>query len=217
MTSFLTERINPVQAQVEILKEGIEGKDLYLKGICLQGGVRNHNQRIYPVHEIAKSVEQLNEMLRNGEPILGEADHPEELTVSVQKASHAIVQIYMEGNNAIGKLKILDTEQGRNVRGILEGGIKLGVSSRGSGNVDGNGYVSDFEIVTVDIVARPSAPNAFPVPIYEALNYSRKGAGHIIEGLVKAAKHDPIARHYLDSELNKLAEQWVKHIESLKI
>jgi hypothetical protein len=201
MSTVLLEKFTPVQASVEILREGADGKDLYMKGIFIQGGVRNHNNRVYPVREIAKAVDQLNEQIRNGESILGEADHPEELTVSIKNASHMITQIYMDGNNGVGKLKILDTPAGQICRAIITGGGKLGVSSRGSGNVDANGNVSDFEIVTIDIVARPSAPEAYPTPIYEALGHRRKGAGAILNELARAVKHDPKAQKHLEKEV----------------
>ena len=101
--------------------------------------------------------------------VLGELDHPDTLVINVHNVSHIIQEIHMEGNDGVGKMKVLsNTPSGKIVEGLLMDGVPLGVSSRGSGNVDDwNNTVSDFEIVTVDIVATPSAQDARPTPIYE--------------------------------------------------
>jgi hypothetical protein len=169
-----------------------------MRGIFVQGGVKNHNQRVYPVHEIRDAVNQVNDVLRRGESVLGEADHPEELNINIDRVSHMITEMYMEGANGMGKLKILPTPMGNIVRTLLENGVKLGVSSRGSGNVNEGGEVSDFEIITVDIVARPSAPDAYPRAVYEALTHRR---GPIVDDLAHAVKHDPTAQSFLAKEL----------------
>ncbi len=108
----------------------------------------------------------------------------------------------MDGNKGMGKLKILPTPMGNIVRTMLENDVLLGVSSRGSGNVDSGGKVSDFEIVTIDIVAKPSAPNAYPKAIYEAYNMPGKD-GHEIEKLALAMKYDPEAQKFLAEKLMK--------------
>ena len=169
-----------------------------MRGIFVQGGTKNHNQRVYPVNEIRMAVDSINDTLRRGESVLGEADHPEELNINIDRVSHMITEMYMDGPNGMGKLKILPTPMGNIVRTLLENGVKLGVSSRGSGNVDDRGNVSDFEIVTVDIVARPSAPEAYPKAVYEALNRRR---GAVVEDLANAVKHDPKAQGHLAKEL----------------
>ncbi|MFN9982308.1 MAG: hypothetical protein ACK53Y_20440, partial [bacterium] len=125
------------------------------------------NERIYPRHEIIKAVETINEQIRNGNSVLGEVDHPDDLKINLDRVCANIKRMWMDGPNGFGKLQILPTQMGNLVRAMLESGVKLGVSSRGQGNVDRNGKVSDFEIVTVDIVAQPSAPNAYPTPVYE--------------------------------------------------
>ncbi len=202
MANFLTEAMTFDQAQVLLEGGGLNDqgkpKDLYMRGIFVQGGVKNHNQRVYPVNEIRSAVDQLNETLRRGESILGEADHPEELNINLDRVSHMITEMYMDGPNGIGKLKVLPTPMGNIVRTLLEAGVKLGVSSRGSGNVDETGYVSDFEIVTVDVVARPSAPAAYPKAVYEAFNMRR---GAITQDLAEAMTHDQKAQKYLKDEL----------------
>lgn len=208
--SFLAERLTFDQANimVETAQPAVEGgiKPIYMKGIFIQGGVRNLNERVYPVSEIRRAVENVNEILNRGESVLGEADHPEELNINLDRVSHMITQMWMDGPCGMGKLQILPTPMGNIVRTLLESGVKLGVSSRGSGNVNENGDVSDFQIVTVDIVARPSAPNAYPKAVYEALN-SRRGA--VIDDLAKAAQHDPKA-------LTPLGKEMLKWIEQLK-
>lgn len=201
--TLLMERFSFDQAKCEIqgggLAEDQKPRDLFMKGIFIQGGVRNHNKRVYPMNEIRNAVEQINSQLRDGESILGEADHPEELNINLDRVSHMITEMYMDGQNGIGKLKILPTPMGNIVRTLLESGVKLGVSSRGSGNVDDrSGDVSDFQIITVDIVARPSAPQAYPKVVYEAMN-ARRGA--VIEDLAHSVKHDPMAQKFLKEEL----------------
>lgn len=182
------------------------GKDLYMKGIFLQGNKKNHNGRIYPINEISKAVSSLNEALNKGETILGEADHPEELNINLDRVSHMITECSMNGSNGIGKLKIIPTPKGQIVKTLLESGAKLGVSSRGSGNVLSGGSVSDYEIVSIDIVAKPSAPDAYPQAVYEALNHKR---GHVIEDLSKSIIHDKKAQTYLRSELL----EWINNLK----
>lgn len=203
MSSFLAERLSFDQAglKVEIAEsvDAISGfKPIYMKGVFVQGGVRNHNGRIYPVSEITRAVDSVNNQISEGFSICGEADHPEELNINLDRVSHIITQMWMDGPNGMGKLQILPTPMGNIVRTLLESGVKLGVSSRGSGNVDNYGQVSDFEIVTVDIVARPSAPNAYPKMVYEALNAKR---GAVIDGLSRDMAHDPSAQKFLAQEL----------------
>ena len=111
----------------------------------------------------------MNERLRSGQSIPGEMDHPDTLTINLDRVSHTITEMGMNGLNGIGALRLVPTPSGQIIRSLIESGIKLGVSSRGSGNVDHRGYVSDFEIITVDIVAQPSAPEAYPTPVFESL------------------------------------------------
>lgn len=177
-----------------------KGKNLYMKGIFIQGGIRNFNERVYPVNEIHKAVNSISQQLKEHNSILGECDHPEELTINLDRVSHEITEMWMEGADGMGKLKIIPTPKGNIVRTLIEAGVRLGVSSRGVGNVDDRGEVSGFEIITVDIVARPSAPDAFPKPVYESLNTKR---GRIIDDLAMAAVHDPMAMRFLKTEMLK--------------
>ena len=189
------------QARVQILHEGEHGKDLYMKGICIQGGIKNANQRVYPVNEIGKAVKTLNDQIGSGYSVLGEVDHPDDLKINLDRVSHMITEMWMDGPNGYGKMKILPTPMGGLVRTMLENGVKLGVSSRGSGNVseDGSGEVSDFEIITVDVVAQPSAPGAYPTPIYEHLMNTKNG--YKAYNLAQATREDVKAQKYLKESL----------------
>ena len=196
----LQEHLTFDQANI-VLENANEGKDLYLKGIMIQGGVRNANQRVYPVNEIGRAVKTLNDQISGGYSVLGEVDHPDGLNINLDRVSHMITKMWMEDNNGYGTLKILPTPMGQLVKTMLEAGVKLGVSSRGSGNVseDGSGNVSDFEIITVDCVAQPSAPGAYPTPIYEHLMNAR--GGYKAYELAQATKHDDKAQKYLKESL----------------
>jgi hypothetical protein len=196
----LQEHLTFDQANI-VLENANEGKDLYLKGIMIQGGVRNANQRVYPVDEIGRAVKTLNDQITGGYSVLGEVDHPEGLNINIDRVSHMITECWMDGDNGYGKLKILPTPMGNLVKTMLESGVKLGVSSRGSGNVadDGSNTVSDFEIITVDVVAQPSAPGAYPTPIYETLMNARGGMKAY--ELAQATKHDDKAQKYLKESL----------------
>lgn len=191
-----------VEAKDDYDKEGnLQGKSLYMKGICIQGDVRNANQRVYPVNEISRAVKTLNEQIQSGYSIYGELDHPDGLNINLDRVSHMITEMWMDSTNGYGKLKVLPTSMGEIVKTLLSNGGKLGVSSRGSGNVseDGSGKVSEFEIVTVDIVAQPSAPGAYPTSIYEHL-MNNKGGYRSLQ-LANEAKGDPMAQKYLKESL----------------
>ena len=205
----LVEKLSFDQAniQVESVEDGGQ-KNLCMRGIFIQGDVKNQNQRVYPMQEIGKAVKSLREKINSGFSVLGEADHPEDLTVNLDRVSHVITEMDMRGADGIGKLKILPTPMGNLVKTLLESGVKLGVSSRGSGNVSEGGKVSDFEIVTVDIVAQPSAPDAYPDPIYEKLQHYKQG-GSLME-LAEAVRHDKKAQKHLTKGI-------VSFIDTLKI
>lgn len=201
MAHYLRENLTFDAARIVV--EGTEGKDLYMKGICIQGGVKNANERVYPVSEIQQAVGTLNEQITGGYSVLGEVDHPDDLKVNLDRVSHMITEMWMDGPNGYGKLKILPTPMGQLVTIMLQSGVKLGVSSRGSGNVnDANGHVSDFEIVTVDVVAQPSAPNAYPTAIYEGLMNMKYG--HRVMEVAKEVGKDNKVQRYLKEEVKRL-------------
>ena len=207
--TYLKEHLSFTQAGLEILsEEAVDGsghKTLKLKGVCIEGGVRNANERVYPVSEIAKAVETINEQITTGHSVLGEVDHPDDLKINLDRVSHMIEKMWMEGPAGMGTLKILPTPMGELVKTMLTNGVKLGVSSRGSGNVnDANGHVSDFEIVTVDVVAQPSAPNAYPQAIYEGL-LNMRGGQQLLD-MYKDPGSSNKAQRFLKSEVIRLID-----------
>jgi hypothetical protein len=213
MARYLQEHLSFTQARAQVLLEeaadGSGTKTMKLKGICIEGGVRNANERVYPVNEIAKAVDTINEQIKTGHSVLGEVDHPDDLKINLDRVSHMIENMWMDGPAGMGTLKILPTPMGELVKTMLQSGVKLGVSSRGSGNVnDANGHVSDFEIVTVDVVAQPSAPNAYPTAIYEGL-LNHAGGQRLLEMFKDPAKSSK-AQSYVKSEV-------MRFIRGLKI
>jgi hypothetical protein len=206
MALYLRENLTFDRAGIEVLSEDAangNGKNLYMKGIFIEGGVKNANQRVYPVHEIEKAVTTINEQISEGNSVLGEVDHPDDLKINLDRVSHMIEKMWMDGPAGFGKLKILPTPMGQLVQSMITSGVKLGVSSRGSGNVnDSNGHVSDFEIITVDIVAQPSAPHAYPKAIYEGLMNMRHG--HRVLDNVRGAGTDQRVQKYLKEEVVRL-------------
>ena len=202
---YLRENLTFKDANVvyEATENSNGGKDLYMKGICIQGGVENANKRVYPVSEITNAVSTINEQLKSGQSVLGEVDHPDDLKINLDRVSHMIESMWMDGPNGYGKLKILETPMGQLVKTMIQGGVNLGVSSRGSGNVnESSGQVADFEIVTVDVVAQPSAPNAYPVAIYEGLLNMR--GGHKVLEMARDASNDTKVQKYLKEEMIRL-------------
>ena len=199
--NYLRENLSFDQAKMVVESDGQDGKNLYLKGICIQGDKRNQNQRVYPAREIARAVKTLNDQIAGGYSVLGEVDHPDDLKINLDRVCHMVTEMWMEGADGYGKLKILPTPMGSLVKTMLENGVKLGVSSRGSGNVsdNGSGEVSDFEIITIDVVAQPSAPGAYPTPIYEHLMNYRGGLSAL--RIAQEVKGDPKAQQYLKESL----------------
>jgi len=206
MALYLKEHLTFDRANMvveSVSEQGNELKTLYMKGIFIQGGVKNANERVYPVSEIETAVETLNKQIQEGYSVLGEVDHPDDLKINLDRVSHMITNMWMDGANGFGKLKILPTPMGQLVKTMLESGVKLGVSSRGSGNVnDMDGRVSDFEIITVDIVAQPSAPNAYPKAIYESLMNMKHG--HKVLDIARDVRGDKKVQRYLGEEVKRL-------------
>jgi len=192
----------------EAVDNGKGGKSLFMEGIFVQGAKQNQNQRVYPVSEITKAVNSVQGKIDEGFTVLGEADHPDDLQVNLDRVSHMIERMWMQGSDGYGRLKLLPTPMGQICITLLENGVKLGVSSRGSGNVTESGNVSDFEIQTVDIVANPSAPDAYPDPLYEQIMNGKRG--NILLDVAAANNNDATAQKYLQEEV-------LKFIESLDI
>ena len=204
MKTALSEHLSFDQAKIVLERdEGSDGKkSLHLNGICIQGDIRNANQRVYSSQEIGKAVKTLNEQISGGYSVCGELDHPQDLKINLDRVSHMITKMWMEGPNGYGKLKIIPTPMGQLVQTMLESGVKLGVSSRGSGEVDEGGKVQGFEIITVDIVAQPSAPGAYPTPVYEHLMNNR--GGYQAYRIAQQVKGDPQAQRYIAEGLKRI-------------
>tara|TARA_S200000501_G_scaffold363388_1_gene394250 strand:+ start:726 stop:1376 length:651 start_codon:yes stop_codon:yes gene_type:complete len=175
---LITEEIS----NVKIISEG-RGKDksLHIEGVFLQGEMKNRNGRLYPIRTLCNEVKRYNEnFIQNGRA-LGELGHPEGPTVNLDRVSHKITSLRQEGNNFVGKAKLLETPMGKIAKSLLSEGVKLGVSSRGVGSLkeDHRGYKvvgEDFQLSTAaDIVADPSAPDAFVNGIMEGKEWVWEG------------------------------------------
>jgi len=202
---MLRESLSFDQANI-IVEDNDDKKTLHMEGICLQGGVKNGNGRVYSVKEISRAVDSIGKQIREGHSILGELDHPDDLKVNLDRVSHMITNMWMDGPNGYGKLKILPTPMGNLVSTMLKSGVKLGVSSRGSGNVDDStGNVSDFEIVTIDVVAQPSAPNAYPRAVYEGLMNMRYG--HRVLDIARDAANNQAVQQHLKKAVTSLIKE----------
>ena len=206
MALYLRENLTFDRAGLEIISEAAvdgKGKTLKMKGIFIEGGVKNANQRVYPVHEIEKAVNAINSQIHEGNSVLGEVDHPDDLKINLDRVSHMIEKMWMDGPAGFGTLKILPTPMGQLVEAMLTSGVKLGVSSRGSGEVnESTGHVSGFEIITVDIVAQPSAPHAYPKAIYEGL-MNMRGGQQVFE-MAREANLDQKVQKYLREGIKSL-------------
>ncbi len=203
MKHTLSEHLSFDQAKIVLERDESDGKkSLHLNGICIQGDIRNANQRVYSSQEIGRAVKTLNEQISGGYSVLGEVDHPQDLKINLDRVSHMITKMWMDGPNGYGKLKILPTPMGQLVQTMLESGVKLGVSSRGSGEVDQSGNVNGFEIITVDVVAQPSAPGAYPTPVYEHL--MNNTGGYQAFKIAQEVKGDPQAQKYLAESLKRI-------------
>ena len=158
---------------IEVLTEEKNGKkDYKIKGIFMQADIKNRNGRIYPVGTLAKEVKRYNEQFINKKRAFGELGHPDGPTVNLERVSHMITSLKPEGKNFVGEAKIMDTPYGKIVKNLIDEGAQLGVSSRGMGSLQsgsqGNVVGKDFYLATAaDIVADPSAPDAFVEGIME--------------------------------------------------
>ena len=166
---LITEQNN----DIEVLTEEKDGKkSTYIKGVFLQTEITNRNGRMYKFDTMNREVTKYNEEFVNRGRALGELGHPEGPTLNLDRVSHKIVELYPEGTNFIGKAKLMETPMGKIAKSLLDEGVKLGVSSRGLGSIKKEGSCSvvadDFILSTAaDIVADPSAPDAFVEGIYE--------------------------------------------------
>ena len=168
---LFSEAIEDVEFITEV-KDNSGGKNYKIRGIFMQADVKNRNGRVYPMEILEKEVTKYNKNFIRENRAFGELGHPEGPTVNLERVSHMITELHPDGKNFIGEAKIMDTPMGKIVKNLMDEGAKLGVSSRGMGSLDsknGANYVrDDFYLATAaDIVADPSAPNAFVEGIME--------------------------------------------------
>ena len=198
---LITEQIEPV----EILVEEKDGKkDTYIKGVFLQTEITNRNGRMYKFGTMNREVQKYNEDFIKRGRALGELGHPDGPTINLDRVSHKIVELQPEGHNFIGKAKLLETPMGKIAKSLLEEGVQLGVSSRGLGSLKKENAVSvvadDFVLSTAaDIVADPSAPDAFVEGIMEGREWT------LVDGKIKEAQIEAIQQS-LDLSLIHVSE-----------
>ena len=201
--SLLLEHNTFDDAHMELTESSDSDKNgqrkLIMKGIFLQADTQNRNRRVYPLKEISGAVDTINEQIRKYGPVPGECAHPEGMEINIDRISHSISEMWMDGKNGMGKLTLLPTPLGNIIRTLLESGVKLGVSSRGYGDVDDFGQVKDFQIITVDIVSTPSAPEAYPNTIYEQLMFSKRQSE--LTKLAEAISNDNSAQKFFKKEM----------------
>lgn len=202
-TELLIEELAPGECNI-IQESNTKTNECFLSGVFMQAELENRNGRRYPLEEITRAVESANTVIEAQNGIFGELDHPQTLSINLDRISHVITELSMDGNNAVGKAKIIDTPMGNIARKLVESGVRLGVSSRGAGAVSGEGSVSGFNFVTVDIVATPSAPGAMPESVYESLMNDK--AGQKAVSLAEQMREDAKAQLYFAKEIRKFID-----------
>ena len=203
-----------------VIVEGKEDgkKDYFIEGIFMQSEIKNRNGRIYPKEVIQKEVKRYNKEFVEQDRAFGELGHPEGPTINLDKVSHMITKLEEDGNNFVGRAKILSTPNGQIVKNLIDDGAKLGVSSRGLGSLESKGnaqYVKDdFQLATAgDIVADPSAPEAFVNGIMEGTEWVYES------GILKARDIEDMQNEMKSARLNQLEETklklWKRFVEKL--
>ena len=205
---------------VEFIKEEKDNgkKDYKVKGIFMQADIKNRNGRVYPFDVLNKEVKRYNEEYVDKKRAFGELGHPEGPTVNLDKVSHMISRLEPDGKNMIGEAKIMDTPMGKIVKTLMDEGATLGVSSRGMGSLEpknGANYVKkDFYLATAaDIVADPSAPNAFVEGIYEGKEWVWDN-GSLIESELQRMKRR-IDERVRKRQANENALEFAKYLKML--
>jgi hypothetical protein len=200
----LTEHLTYDQANLveSILGEGLD-KSYYLAGRLMVAEEKNGNGRRYRLDEMQQVVEKATNKILTEGPIMGELAHPDNLSINLANVSHCITEMRMDANTVVGKMKLLNTPSGNIAKSLLEGGVKLGVSSRGAGSVGNDGVVSGFSFTTVDIVSQPSGPGCYPNLVRESIENQK------IVTLAEAMVHDATAQKYLRKEMKKFLHSLV--------
>lgn len=206
---LLFEELAPSEARV-VNESSADGKSMWLNGICMQSSIKNRNGRNYPLKEISEAVANAMQRIKENNGIFGELDHPQTLNINSDRISHVITEMWMSGNDAYGKAKLLNTPMGLIAQELLKSGVKIGVSSRGAGNVTESGDVNGFQFVTYDIVITPSAPGATPGLMYESLMSKQ---GHKVQTLAEQMRNDPAAQKYFKNSFLK----WLNAADFTKV
>jgi hypothetical protein len=188
----------------QVLVEAVGNeKKTYIKGVFAESEKRNRNGRIYDFKEMQLACAKLNEAASQGRHVLGELDHRSELEVKLESVSHRIMSAEMNGNDLICKAEILEKHpKGAIAKALIDSGVQLGVSTRGSGQVnESTGRVSNFNLVTVDLVANPSAINAYPETIMEQIEMHKRG--QFLMNVAEARQYDMAAEKYFQQEVER--------------
>jgi hypothetical protein len=199
----LTESLLPAEANL-IRESSSDNKTMWLNGICMQSTVKNRNGRIYSKKDIAEAVATAMAIIKEDNGIFGELDHPQTLNINSDRVSHAITEMWMVGNDAYGKAKLLNTPCGLIGQELLKSGVRMGVSSRGAGQVNESGEVTGFFFKTYDLVITPSAQSAYPKMMYESLD-SKQGSR--VLSLAESLQRDDAAQKYFKKEIMKFINE----------
>ena len=213
---LFSEAVEDVQYITEAKEGG--GKNYKIKGIFLQADIKNRNGRVYPMEILEKEVARYNKKFINENRAYGELGHPEGPTVNLERVSHMVTELYPDGKNFVGEAKIMETPMGKIVKNIIDEGGKLGVSSRGMGSLDqknGANYVrDDFYLATAaDIVADPSAPNAFVEGIMEGKEWVWNNGALIESELVELRRKFDVKKRNRDAKVEAL--EFAKFLKKL--
>lgn len=200
----LIERWSPETSRL-MVESAKTGKNCFISGVFMQAEQRNRNGRVYPLAELSRAVNLAESVIKETGGIFGELDHPDTLVVNLRNASHVISELKIQGNNIVGKAKLMNTPAGAIARELFESGVKVGVSSRGAGEVNGEGLVENFQFVTVDIVATPSAQGATPSTIYETFDMNSQGRKVLT--LAEQLVEDETAQKYFKAEFMRFLTQ----------
>ena len=207
---LISEELAEVEFITEELNEDTGKKSYKIKGVFMQSDVKNRNGRIYPQQILAKEVAKYNKNFIKEKRAFGELGHPDGPTVNLERVSHMITDLYPDGKNFIGEAKIMSTPMGEIVKNLMDEGAKLGVSSRGMGSLESRGgtnYVKDdFYLATAaDIVADPSAPNAFVEGIMEGKEWVWNNGALVEEELVQMQREFDVKQSKMDEKRKALA------------
>lgn len=208
-TQILIETLAPSECQV-MTESADQGKNLFFSGVFMEAEKRNRNQRIYPLAEMSRVVESAQKTIRESASIPGELDHPSSLNIASDRISHVITEMKLVGNQVFGKAKILPTPCGLIAKTLIqEPELKMGISSRGAGDVNESGIVSNFNFVTADIVTIPSCQSAYPSAVYESL--MNHNGGYKILTLAEQIAQDQASQKYLVKEMKNFIAEMIKY------